>query len=91
MESSRCSLPEARFVVKVTLARYLLEMHVTLNGEQRELRDGLSVAELIGDLQLNLRRIAVEINEQVLARDAYQSRRIAAGDIIEIVQFIGGG
>ena len=66
-------------------------MHVTLNGERRELRDGLSVAELIGDLQLNRRRLAVEINQEVLARDAYQSRQIAPGDVIEIVQFIGGG
>ena len=67
------------------------DMRVTLNGEPREVRDGITVAELIAELSLNGRRVAVELNESVLPRDAYAARPLAAGDVIEIVHFIGGG
>lgn len=66
-------------------------MQVTLNGEPRDVRDGISVAELIAELSLNGRRLAVELNQEVLPREHYAQRRIAAGDVIEIVHFIGGG
>jgi sulfur carrier protein len=66
-------------------------MRVTLNGEPRDLRDGLTVAELVNELGLRVRRIAVEINLDVLARDDYERRALRDGDVVEIVQFIGGG
>ena len=66
-------------------------MQVTLNGEPRQVRDGLTVAELVSDLGLRARRIAVEINLGVLARDDYARRALRDGDVVEIVQFIGGG
>jgi len=66
-------------------------MRVTLNGEPRDLREGLTVAELVGDLGLRARRIAVEINLDVLPRDDYPRRALCDGDVVEIVQFIGGG
>jgi len=66
-------------------------MRVTLNGEPRDVRDGLTVAELVSDLGLRLRRIAVEINLDILARVDYPRRRLCEGDVVEIVHFIGGG
>jgi sulfur carrier protein len=66
-------------------------MQVTLNGEPRLLRDGLTVAELVSDLGLRARRIAVEINLDILARDDYERHALRDGDVVEIVQFIGGG
>jgi len=66
-------------------------MEIMLNGERRTLRDGLSVADLIAELQLARRRLAVEVNREVLARDDYVTRVLAAGDVVEIVHFIGGG
>jgi sulfur carrier protein len=66
-------------------------MQVTLNGEPRQMRDGLTVAELVSDLGLRARRIAVEINLDVLTRDDYERRALRDGDVVEIVQFIGGG
>ena len=66
-------------------------MHVTLNGEARQLRDGLTVAELVGELGLRARRIAVELNLDILARDDYERRALREGDVVEIVHFIGGG
>ncbi len=66
-------------------------MRVTVNGEPRELDAPLSVAELLQSLRLPPGRIAVEINEEVVPRDAYAERRVASGDRIEIVHFVGGG
>jgi len=62
-----------------------------LNGEPRELRDGLTVDELVGQLGLQARRIAVEINLDVLPRGAYAAHALREGDVVEIVHFIGGG
>ena len=66
-------------------------MRVKLNGEARDLPEGLTVAELVGELGLRARRIAVEINLDILPRDHYPRRALADGDVVEIVQFIGGG
>lgn len=64
---------------------------ITLNGEVREIRDGLSAAELIAELDLTAHRLAVEINEALLPRSRFAEYRIRSGDRIEIVQAIGGG
>ena len=66
-------------------------MRVTVNGEARELRDGVTVDELVGELGLLARRIAVEINLDVLPRAEYTARALHEGDVVEIVHFIGGG
>jgi sulfur carrier protein len=66
-------------------------MTVTVNGETREVADQLSLAELLETLAVAPGRIAVEVNEEVVPRQAYTARRIANGDRIEIVHFVGGG
>ena len=66
-------------------------MYVTINGETTQLDDGLTVAALVGQLGLNQRRIAVEINREILAREQYGACALADGDQVEIVQFVGGG
>lgn len=62
-----------------------------LNGESRNLPDGATVGGLVRELGLNQRRIAVEINRDILPREAYASRSLQDGDTVEIVHFIGGG
>jgi thiamine biosynthesis protein ThiS len=64
---------------------------VTVNGEERELTDGLSVAELLQALAVRPGRVAVEVNEAVVPRDAYGAHRLVPGDRVEIVHFVGGG
>jgi sulfur carrier protein len=66
-------------------------MHVMLNGEPRDVRDGVTVAELVGELGLRARRIAVEVNLDILPRDDYERRALRDGDVVEIVQLVGGG
>ena len=66
-------------------------MRVLLNGETRDFRDGVTVHEIVFELGLTQRKIAVEINRDILPRDGYAQRRLHDGDVIEIVHFIGGG
>ena len=66
-------------------------MRVTLNGEAKELADGITVGDLIVGLELTKRRLAVEINRELVPRDAFAERMLNEGDVIEIVHFIGGG
>ena len=65
-------------------------MRVRLNGEARECPSGVTVADLVAELGLGERRIAVELNRDVLPREAYE-RALRDGDEVEIVHFIGGG
>lgn len=66
-------------------------MRVFVNGESRELDAAFSVAELLQLLRLPPGRVAVEINEEVVAHNTYPARHLAAGDRVEIVHFVGGG
>jgi sulfur carrier protein len=62
-----------------------------VNGETRALGDGDTIADLLAALQLGGRRIAVEVNLDIVPAAEYDSRAIREGDRIEIVQFVGGG
>ena len=66
-------------------------MQVIINGEPRTLRDGFTIARLLAELGLNARRIAVEINREIVARERYDTQALTEGDLIEIVHFVGGG
>lgn len=66
-------------------------MLVTLNGEQKEVTDGATIHQLVEELDLSERRIAVEVNREIVARDDFARRPLREGDVIEIVHFIGGG
>ncbi|MGD8430424.1 MAG: sulfur carrier protein ThiS [Ectothiorhodospiraceae bacterium] len=64
---------------------------IEVNGERRPLRDGATAADLVEELGLGGRRIAMEVNEDLLPRSRFTEYRLRAGDRVEIVQAIGGG
>lgn len=66
-------------------------MEIVLNGERREVPDGLDAAELVAQLSLAGRRYAMEINGELLPKSAHAGHRLMPGDRIEIVQAVGGG
>ena len=66
-------------------------MTVVLNGEERSCREGATLADLVVELGLGGRRIAVEINRNIIPRDEYAGYRLQPGDEVEIVHFVGGG
>jgi len=66
-------------------------MNVTVNGESRSLDAEASLAELLQALGLQDKRIAVEVNRDIVPRSEYGSFRLTENDTIEIVNAIGGG
>lgn len=64
---------------------------LTLNGEPRSLAAGATAADLVEELGLSGRRIAVEINEEIVPKSQLADTRLANGDHIEVVHAIGGG
>jgi sulfur carrier protein len=66
-------------------------MTIVLNGVDREVTDGATLDALLRTLGLGEGRLAVEINGQVVRREERPVRRLADGDRVEIVQFVGGG
>ena len=66
-------------------------MHITVNGERRDLTAPITVARLIDQLGLDARKIAVERNRELVRRSAFAETPLGDGDALEIVHFIGGG
>ena len=66
-------------------------MTITLNGDQFELGQPLTVSALLARLEIDARRVAVEHNLVVLKRDAFDRVIVQEGDAVEIVNFVGGG
>jgi len=64
---------------------------ITLNGEPRMVSNGTTVAALLAELGTPQFGVAVERNRLVVRRADHAATALAAGDVIEIVQFVGGG
>jgi len=66
-------------------------MQIYLNGEARDLPDDTTAAALVESLGLTGKRIAMEINMEIVPRSQYATHRLQPGDKVEVVQAIGGG
>ncbi|WP_135467700.1 sulfur carrier protein ThiS [Crenalkalicoccus roseus] len=66
-------------------------IRITVNGEAREIRAAATLADLLAEIGLDPRKIAVERNLEIVPRSRYAATALAAGDELEIVHFIGGG
>lgn len=56
-----------------------------------ELQHGLTIANLLNQLELDPRLVAVEVNLEIVSKGNYPTQRLSEGDRIEIVHFVGGG
>ena len=65
-------------------------MRLTVNGEERSF-EAAHLAALVADLGLDVRKVAVERNLEIVPRSLYAATALMDGDRIEIVQFVGGG
>jgi sulfur carrier protein len=65
-------------------------VNVTVNGEPRELPDGATIHALLNDLKLTPDKVAVELNRRLVRSNKYNTA-LKAGDVIEVVTFVGGG
>lgn len=75
-------LPQPRIANAVT---------IQLNGERFEIDEPLTVEALLARLEVDARRVAVEVNEYVVRKVAYGDTLIRDGDAVEVVNFVGGG
>lgn len=66
-------------------------VHITLNGAPRELPAALTFTELVEELALAGRRLAIERNGEIVPRSRFAEARLADGDRIEVVMAVGGG
>mgnify|MGYP006304440621 CR=1 FL=1 len=66
-------------------------MKTTINGKEREIPDGLTLSGLLEHLDLDARRVAVEVNRDIVKRERFAETEIQPNDTIEILQFVGGG
>jgi sulfur carrier protein len=63
---------------------------LTINGERRQIADGLTVARLVTELGVR-GRVAVELNGEVLRQAQHPETTLRDGDTLEVVTFVGGG
>ena len=66
-------------------------MKIAVNGEDKEIANGLSLDGLLEQLQICPARVVVELNRNIVSRDAYGATMLVEGDKLEIVHFVGGG
>jgi thiamine biosynthesis protein ThiS len=66
-------------------------MKITLNGDAHDIPEPVTVAALLRTLDIDPRRVAVEVNLNVVKKPAYETLVIGEGDEVEVVNFVGGG
>ena len=66
-------------------------MRLVVNGKPVELPDGSTVSALLGRLEIDGARVAIERNQDVVPRRTWDSVSLSDGDQIEVVTFVGGG
>ncbi|MDD2816466.1 MAG: sulfur carrier protein ThiS [Thiotrichaceae bacterium] len=66
-------------------------MQILLNGQEKTITPSCSIQDLISQLELQNRRIAVEVNLTLIPRSRFAEHLLVAGDKVEIVHAIGGG
>jgi sulfur carrier protein len=66
-------------------------MKIRINGEEKQVKEGVDLVGLLNELEIRPARVVVELNREIVGRDAYGSTSIKEGDVLEIVHFVGGG
>lgn len=66
-------------------------MQITVNGESRVISDAITLEQLLSDIGLDSRKVAVERNREIVPKSGYGDTMLSDGDALEIVHFIGGG
>jgi sulfur carrier protein len=66
-------------------------VQVWVNGETREVPEGITLSALLESLQVGGPGVAVEVNAEVVRRARHAEHPLRAGDRVEIVTFVGGG
>ncbi len=66
-------------------------MQIIVNAQPREVADAITIAQLLDELNLADKHVAVEVNLDLIPRGQHAEHRLAGGDKLEIVTLVGGG
>jgi thiamine biosynthesis protein ThiS len=66
-------------------------MQIRLNGKERDVRDGIMVAELLAELNIPPERVAVLVNQEIVKKPSYASVILRDGDAVEVLTAMAGG
>ncbi|MCK5719614.1 MAG: sulfur carrier protein ThiS [Thiomargarita sp.] len=66
-------------------------MNISLNSEIKQVIDNFCITDLIKELNLENKRLAIEVNEEIVPRSQFESYIFSEGDMVEIVHAVGGG
>lgn len=66
-------------------------MQIHVNGQAREVPEGLSLSALLGELEVRIEAVAVALNLHVVPRSQLAERILVDGDRVEVVRAVGGG
>jgi thiamine biosynthesis protein ThiS len=69
----------------------MTEMEIVLNGELRRVAEPSTLLDLLETLGLDPRTVVVELNREIVRRPRLGETRLATGDAVELVHFVGGG
>jgi sulfur carrier protein len=67
------------------------DIMIILNGKEKEQYSDLSLTELLQREGYDIRKIAVEINGEIISKSIYNETKVKSGDKVEVVSFVGGG
>jgi len=66
-------------------------MKIICNGKEMAVREGISLEDLIMDLQLNPAMVVAECDNRIVLREEYAQKILSEGAVLELIRFVGGG
>ena len=66
-------------------------MKIVVNGKELEYKDSITIQELLDNLKIKDKVMAVAVNMEIVKRDRWNSSTLSEGDKVELLHFVGGG
>ncbi len=66
-------------------------MILKINGKEKQLKDNITISQLLDEINIMKDRVAVELNKEIAKRSEWEKIYLKDGDVLEIVTFVGGG
>ena len=67
------------------------KIKIRLNGKEKQIAENSKIQKLINDLKIPIKKVAIELNQEILDKKKLNNINLRKNDIVEIVHFIGGG
>ena len=71
--------------------RKIKKIKIKLNGKEKQIPENFKIEKLINDLKIPIKKVAIELNQEILDKKKLHKIKLKKNDKIEIVHFIGGG